>query len=220
MSMVQGATRLLSGKTLGMAVAGFALLCAGLARFAAPQDLAVVTAIATAKDPQSTEQQMDSAPGAPPEAQLAQAEPAPGVSAAVHAEAAPMPALSAAQKLESAPAKVRDSARATTTSDQLADEADILLRAEAELHAGRANAALKLLNEHERRFARGLLAEERTAATVQALCALGRKAEATARLSRLSAASLQSERARRACGLPRSTDLAAGSVADGSRKVR
>jgi hypothetical protein len=39
--------------------------------------------------------------------------------------------------------------------------------------------ALRALAEHERRFARGVLAEERSTAKVLALCDLGRTAEAT-----------------------------------------
>ncbi|HEY5960169.1 MAG TPA: hypothetical protein VIV60_26630, partial [Polyangiaceae bacterium] len=106
--------------------------------------------------------------------------------------------------------------------DQLSEEADILLRAETELHAGRAEAALKLLGEHERRFAHGLLAEERTAATIQALCAMGRTADATSRLSRLSSASLHGERARRACGIApkEKPNLSAGSQPAGSAASR
>ena len=57
----------------------------------------------------------------------------------------------------------------------------------------------RLLNEHERRFGNGLLAEERIAARIQALCALGRTTEADAQLARLSPKSLHGEPARQAC---------------------
>lgn len=85
--------------------------------------------------------------------------------------------------------------------DSLSEEVTILSRAGAELHGGRAESALRLLNEHERRFPNGILTEERTAARVQALCALGRNIDAQAQLSRLSPKSLHGARARRACGL-------------------
>jgi len=83
--------------------------------------------------------------------------------------------------------------------DNLSEEVAILSRAETQLHAGRPEAALRLLNEHERRFGNGLLAEERIAARIQALCALGRTAEADAQLARLSPKSLHGEQARQAC---------------------
>jgi hypothetical protein len=92
--------------------------------------------------------------------------------------------------------------------DGLSDEIAILSRAETELHSGRPESALKALDEHERRFPNGVLAEERTAARVQALCALGRTAEADAelaRLARISPHSAHEERARQAC---RETPLA------------
>lgn len=84
--------------------------------------------------------------------------------------------------------------------DNLSEEVAILYRAEAELHSGRAANALRILNDHERRFARGILAEERTAARIQALCALGRTSEANALIARLHPGSLHGERSRDACG--------------------
>ncbi len=85
------------------------------------------------------------------------------------------------------------------TRDNLSEEVAILSRAETDLHGGKPEAALKLLNEHERKFGNGILAEERIAARVQALCALGRTAEADAQLARLSPKSLHGEQARQAC---------------------
>ena len=85
------------------------------------------------------------------------------------------------------------------THDNLSEEVAILSRAETELHSGKPDAALKLLNEHERKFSNGLLAEERIAARVQSLCALGRTAEAETQLARLPPTSLHGERARQAC---------------------
>jgi len=84
--------------------------------------------------------------------------------------------------------------------DSLSEEVAILSRAETALHGGQPGLALKLLNEHERRFGNGLLAEERIAARIQALCALGRTADATAQLAQLSPKSLHGAQARQACG--------------------
>ncbi len=90
--------------------------------------------------------------------------------------------------------------------DSLAEEVALLSRAETELHAGRPAKALLALAEHQRKFPRGALAEERTAARIQALCALGRSDEANAQLRQLlhiSPNSPQEERARQACREPR-----------------
>ncbi len=89
------------------------------------------------------------------------------------------------------------------SADNLAQEVAILSRAGAELHAGRPKAALLALDEHQRRFPGGALTQERTAARVQALCALGRTKEARtefARLARMSPGSPYEARARKACG--------------------
>ncbi len=86
------------------------------------------------------------------------------------------------------------------TRDKLADEVALLSRAETALHDGRPTIALEILNEHERKFESGLLAEERIAARVQALCALGRTAAADAQLALLSPRSLHGEASPGACG--------------------
>jgi hypothetical protein len=83
--------------------------------------------------------------------------------------------------------------------DRLAEEVALLSRAETALHSGKPALALEILNQHERKFGDGLLTEERIAARVQALCALGRKAEAEAQLAQLSPNSLHGEQSRRAC---------------------
>ena len=95
-----------------------------------------------------------------------------------------------------APAAVR-------SADSLAQEVAILSRAGAELHAGRPAAALTALDEHQRKFPSGVLGQERSAARVQALCALGRTKEARSafeRLARTSPSSPHVVRARKACG--------------------
>ncbi|HEY5959066.1 MAG TPA: hypothetical protein VIV60_21055 [Polyangiaceae bacterium] len=83
--------------------------------------------------------------------------------------------------------------------DKLAQEVALLARAQAALGSGKPAVALDVLNEHERRFGRGLLTEERTAARIQALCALGRSTEADAQLARLSPTSLHGRDSRQAC---------------------
>jgi len=86
-------------------------------------------------------------------------------------------------------------------SDRLAEEVALLSRATSALRGGRANDALKTLNEHQGRFPKGLLAEERRAARAQALCALGRRTEAERELASFSPSSPQAARARQLCGI-------------------
>lgn len=88
-------------------------------------------------------------------------------------------------------------------SDRLAQEVAILSRATSELHAGHPANALKAVDEHQRKFPNGVLSEERRAARVQALCALGRRREAAPELQRLSRTAPQSPntlRAKQVCG--------------------
>jgi len=91
---------------------------------------------------------------------------------------------------------------APATADSLPEEVRLLSRAAQQLSAGHADDALRTLGEHERRFPTGALAEERVAARVQSLCALGRTGEAKVELARLARAYPQSahlDRARRFC---------------------
>jgi hypothetical protein len=103
----------------------------------------------------------------------------------------------------SPPAKTEPAARASKLpGDSLGEEVAILSRAERELHNGRPAAALRALDEHQRRFASGALAQERSAARIQALCALGRMDEANAesvKLKRSSPNSPQAAQARLPC---------------------
>ena len=88
-------------------------------------------------------------------------------------------------------------------SDSLPEEVRLLSKAERQLNAGHADDALRTLGEHERRFPDGALAEERLAARVQSLCALGRGADAKAELRKLARTYPESahlDRARRFCG--------------------
>jgi hypothetical protein len=91
---------------------------------------------------------------------------------------------------------------ASRPSDSLQEEVRILSRAEQQLNSGHADEALKTLAEHERRFPDGALAEERMAARVQSLCALGRVPAARADLAKFAHAYPRSpylDRARRFC---------------------
>jgi hypothetical protein len=93
-------------------------------------------------------------------------------------------------------------------SDRLGEEVDILSRAQTALHAAQFTEALRVLDEHARKFPRGKLAQERRATRIQALCALGRTSEAESELARLSPGSVHEIRARQACAakLARATD--------------
>jgi hypothetical protein len=145
----------------------------------------------------------------PPPVDASQTQPEPVVALqpqnapAVNAPAVNAPELPKAEAPLTAatPAVNNDAARAAAPSrprDKLAEEVALMTRAQAALHGGKPAAALEALSEHERKFGNGLLAEERTAARVQALCALGRTAEASAQSSQLSPKSLHGQA--NACG--------------------
>ena len=85
----------------------------------------------------------------------------------------------------------------------VAGEIALLNQAQRALASGQANTALQLLDRHAREFPRGSLAEERAAARIIALCALGRVTAAraeTAEFVRQSPESPLVERVRAACG--------------------
>lgn len=67
----------------------------------------------------------------------------------------------------------------------LTAEAELLGRAQRALRSGDPAVALQLLEEHERRFPRGELRDERRGARVRVLCDLGRGAQARAEARRL-----------------------------------
>jgi hypothetical protein len=94
-------------------------------------------------------------------------------------------------------------------ADNLMQEVEILSRAGAELHAGRAEAALAAFDEHQRSFPSAVLAQERLAGRVRALCALGQMTEARIELERLVRTSPNSPheaRARKTCGFGETPD--------------
>jgi hypothetical protein len=103
-----------------------------------------------------------------------------------------------------APKAPARSSAASTFPDSLPEEVRMLSRAEEQLNSGHADEALRTLADHERRFPGGALAEERMAARVQALCALGRLAAARTELARFAEAYPRSphlDRARRSCAV-------------------
>ncbi|HKO53151.1 MAG TPA: hypothetical protein VJV79_35820 [Polyangiaceae bacterium] len=93
----------------------------------------------------------------------------------------------------------RPPASARPAEDRLAQEIALLARATSHLHAGRPADTLKVLEEYQRRFPKGLLTEERRAARAQALCSLGRQSEAASELARLPPQSLAAARAKQVC---------------------
>ena len=104
---------------------------------------------------------------------------------------------------KAAPSPPEQRRAALPVVDGLAEEVSILSRATSALRASRPADALTLLDEHQRKFPNGRLAEERRGARVQALCALGRRPEAESALARLEKAAPRSPhvtRARKACG--------------------
>ncbi|MES1183941.1 MAG: hypothetical protein ABUL60_09000 [Myxococcales bacterium] len=116
-------------------------------------------------------------------------------------EPAPTPAVAPTAAAVS-PQAVEPAAAATKrASDRLNEEVTLLSRATNALRTGRADDALKVLNEHQSKFPKGLLSEERRAARAQALCALGRRAEAEREIAKLASASPQAARARQLCGI-------------------
>jgi hypothetical protein len=137
-----------------------------------------------------------------------ESKPVPSVAATIPVEPALAPSASAASAATTAHDGVAApnpaEARSRRTRDRLAEEVALLVRAETALRSGKPAVALAVLSEHERKFRDGLLAEERIAARIQALCALGRQAEADTQLARLSPKSLHGEQLRGACGSAKS----------------
>ena len=135
---------------------------------------------------------------------------APSVASTAPAAPAPAPAAptaAAPATIEPVPAPVAappvpassEGLVARTPRDRLAEEVALLSRATSALRAGHAAEALKALDEHQARFPRGALSEERRAAKAQALCSLGRVSEGRAELAHLAPQSPAAARARQAC---------------------
>lgn len=84
--------------------------------------------------------------------------------------------------------------------DYLAHEVELLSRATRALRSGLAAEALIALEEHQRKFPKGALQQERSIARAQALCSLGRLDEGRAELARLPKSTPATALARKACG--------------------
>jgi len=107
-------------------------------------------------------------------------------------------ARSSNERPSAPPVQVRDTPE-PPPRDRLSREVALLSRATSALHAGDAAAALKALEEHQRKFPNGALREERRAAKALALCALGRFSEGRSELARLAPHSPEAQRAREQC---------------------
>lgn len=95
-----------------------------------------------------------------------------------------------------------DRPAADASASALAAEAALLQRAQTALAADDAAAALALLEQHAREYAGGVLAQERAALRVVALCTAGREHEGRAEAAnflRAHAGSVHAERVRSAC---------------------
>lgn len=86
---------------------------------------------------------------------------------------------------QSAPAeRTQPTGNARTSADRLREEVALLTRAQKEFQAQRPNQAMALVDEHRRKFPRGVLIQERVTLRTRLLCALGRSAEADAEQAR------------------------------------
>lgn len=124
---------------------------------------------------------------------------------AVSPVAVGLPAPSASKPTRKAPSAGSASPAVEPAEGALTRETRLVAEAREALRAGEAGRALALLEEHARRFPGGVLAAEREAERVTALCALGRSAEArahAARFSREHPSSALGARVRAACAGP------------------
>ncbi|HET7539137.1 MAG TPA: hypothetical protein VFK05_04675 [Polyangiaceae bacterium] len=109
------------------------------------------------------------------------------------------PALVAPEPAPSVKPAPEAKAPAQPARDALAEEVALLSRATRDLRAGRAAAALKSLDEHQRKFPHGMLAVERRAVRAQTLCTLKRVSEGRAELAQLAPQSPAAGRAKQLC---------------------
>jgi hypothetical protein len=122
---------------------------------------------------------------APPAKPVSKAQPIalPTAAAPAPEPSAFVPALPAANDV-AAPAPTSDRTERPSRSQNLSAEIEHLARVNAAVNAGDGRRALELLTEYDRKFRPSILAEERAAASVLALCAAGRTAEARAAAER------------------------------------
>jgi type IV secretory pathway VirB10-like protein len=139
---------------------------------------------------------------APSEPEPTKLEPAP---AAVPAPV-PVPQVVAVEPPEPEPqptrASKRRNKRTNAGTSTFGDEFSLIRKAQRELASGHADAALATLREHERRFPKGSMNEDRLALRALALCSAGRRDEgrrAAKRLERRFPRSVYAERVNEAC---------------------
>ena len=145
---------------------------------------------------------------APPKAAEGMAKPSTQAPAATTAETAAPPIATAAPTVITTAATPAAAPTPTQTiaappASSVGAELSLLRDAHAALQSGDAARAVVLLDEHARRFPAGALGEERDAARIFALCALGRAGEARAAGDRFLAAyprSPHGARVRSSCG--------------------
>ena len=135
----------------------------------------------------------------PVSAPMATIAPAPVIASQMTAPASEVPAVPSPEPALPAKPQVEPQAPAQRPQDRLAQEVALLSRATSDLRAGRAGAALKSLDEHQRKFPNGMLAVERRAVRAQALCTLKRVSEGRAELSHLAPQSPAAGRAKQLC---------------------
>ncbi len=118
-----------------------------------------------------------------------------------------LPPAPARKMQPEAPARAAHAASAKRAAAEpapdVAGEIALLNEAQRALASGRADRALQLLDRHAREFPHGSLGEERAAARIIALCALGRETAARAEIAAFVRQSPESpllERVRAACG--------------------
>jgi hypothetical protein len=143
--------------------------------------------------PKSSQNSLPPPVSASAEAQL----PTPAVAAT--ASAVEEPARIAPGPARHARPQVEPQAPAQRSDDRLAQEVALLSRATSDLRAGRAGAALKSIDEHQRKFPNGMLTVERRAVRAQALCSLKRVNEGRAEISFLAPQTPAAGRAKQLC---------------------
>ena len=117
----------------------------------------------------------------------------------VSASLEPVPAREKIAPSSSQHARPSRVAAATLVEDTLAEELVLLTRATSQLSSGQASAALQTLDEHQGRFPRGVLSDERNAAKGRALCKLHRFDEGHAVLALLGAGTPFAARVKEEC---------------------
>jgi outer membrane biosynthesis protein TonB len=169
----------------GIAIAAVLVIAVGVASWSAGW-LAAVDAHTPAEAPYSTTRTEPSEDTATAREPVIEVEPAPEVSvptpptiAESDAPAKPAKATKSPRRAEPEPEPEPPAGSAAKTTT-LAAEMRLLGRANAALRSGDPAAALAVLDEHARDFARGQLAPEREYKRALALCELGRAAKARA----------------------------------------